>query len=194
MPEGGAGRPEGFVELARDLQKGASAFLGKYMVSDDRGALALFGRRYALLRPEILTAIQRDLEATIGRAAAGVMYRAGVASGRESIGIVPELAPHEGSGDAGWNMEVLNRLWAHLGVGQISLTSSDPARGVYEFRVDRSIIADAYGPSERPVCHLYAGWGAGILQSLTGREFRVEETECTAMGADRCVLIARRAD
>ena len=44
------------------------------------------------------------------------------------------------------------------------------------------------GPSQRPVCHLYAGIVAGYTSAISGEELRACEVECRAMGAERCVF------
>jgi hypothetical protein len=44
------------------------------------------------------------------------------------------------------------------------------------------------GPSDRPVCHLYAGIVAGYTSAISGEELRAREVACRAMGAPQCVF------
>ncbi len=44
------------------------------------------------------------------------------------------------------------------------------------------------GPSDVPVCHLYAGIVAGYAAAISGVELQAREVECAAMGAPRCVF------
>jgi len=48
------------------------------------------------------------------------------------------------------------------------------------------------GPSDRPVCHLYAGIVAGYTSAISGEELRAKEVECSAAGAPRCVFEVER--
>ncbi len=48
------------------------------------------------------------------------------------------------------------------------------------------------GPSEKPVCHLYAGIVAGYTSAITGEELRSREVACRAMGAPKCVFEIER--
>jgi bacteriochlorophyll 4-vinyl reductase len=62
----------------------------------------------------------------------------------------------------------------------------DLAEGKVGFTIKNSLIAEAYGQSDRPVCHFYAGYGAGIVSALVGRDLHCEELVCSAMGAEKC--------
>lgn len=44
------------------------------------------------------------------------------------------------------------------------------------------------GPSDHPVCHLYAGIVAGYACAISGENLHAREVECKAMGAPRCVF------
>jgi len=44
------------------------------------------------------------------------------------------------------------------------------------------------GPSDKPVCHLYAGIVAGYASAISGEELQAREVECSAAGARRCVF------
>ena len=43
-------------------------------------------------------------------------------------------------------------------------------------------------PSDKPVCHFYAGIVAGYAGTISGRPITVREADCRAMGADKCVF------
>jgi uncharacterized protein len=74
--------------------------------------------------------------------------------------------------------------WGHL---EFEVESS-PMR-VY---LSHSQEADWLGPSDRPVCHLYAGIVAGYTSAISGEELGAREVECSAMGAPRCVFEIER--
>ncbi len=50
------------------------------------------------------------------------------------------------------------------------------------------------GPSQGPVCHLYAGIVAGYASAISGEELHAREVECKAMGDPHCVFEIDRKD
>jgi uncharacterized protein len=83
-------------------------------------------------------------------------------------------------------MDVVSRLitdeggWGHL---DFDLASS-PMR----VSLSNSQEASWLGPSDKPVCSLYAGIVAGYTSAISGEELSAREVECAAMGAPRCVF------
>ena len=74
--------------------------------------------------------------------------------------------------------------WGHLDFE----VESSPMR-VY---LSHSQEAAWLGPSEKPVCHLYAGIVAGYTSAISGEELKAREVECSAAGAPRCVFEVER--
>jgi predicted hydrocarbon binding protein len=56
--------------------------------------------------------------------------------------------------------------------------------------VRRSAIAEAYGPSAAPVCHLIRGVLESLAAATFGRPSIVVETACVATGAEACRFVA----
>ena len=54
----------------------------------------------------------------------------------------------------------------------------------------RSPVAEAYGPSAGPVCHLIRGVLESLAAATFGRSCTVVETACAAMGAPVCRFVA----
>lgn len=83
-------------------------------------------------------------------------------------------------------MDMMSRLitdeggWGHLEFDfsaqpmQVTLYNSQEARWLR--------------PSDKPVCHFYAGIVAGYAGTISGRPITVREVDCRAMGADKCVF------
>src|SRR2546427_665298 len=63
---------------------------------------------------------------------------------------------------------------------------ADTRSGVLRLSRVPSVIARAYGPSKKPVCHFLTGWIAGLGRSLLERDVLCEESACAAQGRDRC--------
>jgi len=74
--------------------------------------------------------------------------------------------------------------WGHLEFE----VESQPLRVV----LTNSQEAAWLGPSQDPVCHLYAGIVAGYASAISGEELRAREVECKAAGATRCVFEIER--
>ena len=83
-------------------------------------------------------------------------------------------------------------------MGMVSrLITDEGGWGHLEFEVEgkpmRVILSNSQeaawlGPSEGPVCHLYAGIVAGYASAISGEELRAREVECRAAGAPACVF------
>jgi hypothetical protein len=88
-------------------------------------------------------------------------------------------------------MNMMSRLitdeggWGHLDFDfsalpfKVTLSNSQEARWL--------------GPSERPVCHFYAGIVAGYAMAISGEEFTSREVSCQAAGSPNCVFELTRA-
>jgi len=57
-----------------------------------------------------------------------------------------------------------------------------------EIYVEGSILVEAVGKSQKPVCRPMASFFKGFLTELLGRKFEVEEVSCTAQGHERCTF------
>ena len=142
---------------------------------DGAGALTIDGSRYLLIRPETLAALQKAIEATVGRQAADCFAAGGRAGGARAMASLP------GTGEE--RVRRLVEMGGAIGWGEFTLERFTSDSLVVTVR--RSPFAEAYGASATPVCHLTRG----VLQSLAtmtlGRPARMIETECAAAGADR---------
>lgn len=163
-------------------------------IDPEGGVLRLLGHRYSFMRPEVLVSIQKQLEQTVGASTKGFLYLAGERNAEPGLGLAGELL--EGFDAKRVTAEAFRRLadaLAIIGCGRFELVASDAASGAYAFTLRNSPIADAYGASKKPVCHLLAGFLGGVSRRLLGREFLCEETACRAQGADVCRFQLRAA-
>ncbi len=166
----------------------APDFLASNLRLDVRkGHVELMGHRIMLFRFEFLVAIQKQLETTIGASAKGVMYLAGERAAQEVMPAKADRLKQLPSAKEPLSaLQRLSDIWATIGVGRPGLTTFTPAEGRYSFKIDEGAYPAAYGPSSRPVCHLWAGWAAGVIKRLFGRDVLCEEVQCRAMGARFC--------
>ncbi len=147
---------------------------------DGLGRLTLGGARYLLIRPETLVGLQKAVEGALGARAAACIAAGGRAGGARATASLDGTARERVSrllrtgGEIGWGEFALERLTAtELAVS-----------------VRHSPVADAYGPSAVPVCHLIRGVLESLAGSIFGRSRMVVETACVAMGAPACRFVA----
>ena len=150
------------------------------------GILRLSDQPCLILRPEVIVSIQKQLEQTVGGSAKGILYLAGERSSDAGLKFLGALT---GGVSLPLTMDGAKRVIdasALTGWGRTEIIHFDPDRGRFTVARHNSPIAQAYGPSKKPVCHFLAGWIAGIGRLLVGKELLCEEISCAAQGHDRC--------
>ncbi len=60
--------------------------------------------------------------------------------------------------------------------------------GSMEIYIEGSILVEAVGKSDKPVCRPMASFFKGFLGELLGKDVEVKETECQAQGKERCIF------
>lgn len=175
-------------DLASLNPEQARDFLVRFLSPDPQGGvLRVFDHRFLLLRPEILVNVQKQLEQTVGQSTKGILYLAGEKSGREGLHTVESLL--EGVDVSSANPDTLKRMvdvMALLGWGRCEVTLLDVDARRFALTLVNSPIAEFYGPSKKPVCHLVAGWLAGVGMILLDEQLLCEEVACKAMGRSGC--------
>jgi len=179
---------------ARDMTDAiASEFLSSNLHVDvKRGHIELMGHPVMLFRFEFLAAIQKQLEETIGASAKGILYLAGQRAAEEVLPAMAdrlkELPPGRDSSVA---LRRMSDTWATIGVGRAMITQFEPEVGRFTFRIENGTLPAAYGPADKPVCHLWAGWAAGVAKQLFGGEAQCEEIRCLAVGDPACEFVIK---
>lgn len=161
---------------------------GNVEAHPEGGSFRIFGERLLIMRPHALVDLQKHLEQTVGLSAKGFLYLAGEKSAREGHALFERLSPAnpEGATDEFAALAKSVAPMAFLGWGRFAVAPADPASHRYLVTLENSPIAEAYGPSKKPVCHLLAGWVAGTAELVLGRSFLCDEIACKAMGIPRC--------
>lgn len=154
----------------------------------DAGSFHLFGERLLVLRPDALVDLQKHLEQTVGLSAKGFLYLAGEKSAREGHALFDRMssADPEASQEESAVLARAIAPMALLGWGRFDVAPTDPAVHRYLVILEDSPIAEAYGASKKPVCHLLAGWVAGTAELVLGRGFLCDEVACRSMDRPRC--------
>jgi len=156
------------------------------------GTFRLFAQRLLILRPEALIDLQKQLEETVGLSSKGFLYLAGEKSAREGHAVFDRLAPSQPApADEPTLLARSIEPLAFLGWGRFGVSPVDADAHRYLVTLENSPLAEAYGESKRPVCHLLAGWVAGTAEHVLGKSFLCEETACRSQGKPHCEFVLR---
>jgi predicted hydrocarbon binding protein len=148
--------------------------------ADGRGGLTLGGARYLLIRPETLVGLQKAVEAALGEHAAACVAAGGRAGGARAT------ASLDGTADA--RVGRLLGIGSEIGWGEFTLERLTATKLAVTVR--HSLVAESYGPSAAPVCHLIRGVLESLAAATFGRPSTVVETACVATGAPVCRFVA----
>lgn len=167
------------MEQAREL-------LAKATQPDVRGgALRVTDERYLFMRPHVIVNIQKQLEGIVGASTKGFLYLAGERCSEEGMRVAEALTGEFGE-DRDLNVKRFTDVVALLGWGRVVVRTNTGGAQSIRVVIENSPIAEAYGPSKKPVCHFLAGWSAGVAKRIFDREYFVEERSCSAQGEPRC--------
>ena len=136
---------------------------------------------YILIRPETLVALQKAVEAALGARAAECLVAGGLAGGAKAIAAL-DLPKDE-------RVRRLLEAGRDIGWGDFTLERLTPTELVVT--VGDSPFARVYGRARAPVCHLTRGVLQMLASTVLDGPVAVEETACTAAGAERCRFEAR---
>lgn len=148
--------------------------------ADGRGGLMLRGARYLLIRPETLVGIQKAMEQALGEGAAACIAAGGRAGGTRAAASL--------DGSAEERVQRLLRIGGEIGWGEFALERLTATELVVTVR--QSPVAEAYGRSAVPVCHLIRGVLESFASVTFGRPATAVETSCAATGAPVCRFVA----
>ncbi|MBI3097247.1 MAG: hypothetical protein HYY93_03225 [Planctomycetes bacterium] len=145
------------------------------------GRVSIRGIRYLLIQPATLIGFQKAAEASGGQVAVW-LEAGGRAGGRNSSAKMRTVSTLEGREFAQAYLD----MGRDIGWGLFRVTRFDAAS--FEVEVAGSPFAEAYGPSDRPVCHFTRGVIAGLGDTLFGAA-ECREEECAAAGAAECRFV-----
>jgi predicted hydrocarbon binding protein len=148
--------------------------------ADGRGGLTLGGSRYLLIRPETLVGLQKAMEGPLGARAAACIAAGGRAGGARATAAL--------DGTAEERVGRLLRMGGEIGWGEFALERLTATELAVSVR--HSPVAESYGPSAAPVCHLVRGVLESLAAATFGRPSTVVETACVATGAPACRFVA----
>jgi len=168
----------------------------------ERGQIRLDDYRMVMLSAAALGCLRRELIETVGwDRARGLMKRfghaAGLADGRALLQRFPASGQNRqmALGPALHALEGIARI-----VRDVRKSEIDLARGKYHVEAywENSYEAEQHlellGAGEEPVCWTLLGYAMGHSTAAAGRETVAVETECRAMGHERCRFVIGLAE
>ncbi len=147
-----------------------------------KGGLFFQGVRYLLIRPEVLVTFQKGIEKELAGKAERILFNSGFQGGMLSSKKFKEdfqLSDEE-------TIRFMMEMGAQIGWGRFELAGFDPVNLRLSLKVYSSPFAEAYGKSEKSICHFIRGVMAGLAFTIFGKEIYAEETNCLAKGDPLC--------
>jgi hypothetical protein len=191
---------------------GNTAFEMHY-VDLERGRIGIGGVEEILFGSKVIEQLHKVLEKRLSEEETGeALYEVGynlcrwevstaLDSGQWAPGVLVPLIRNSTIVDDMRSDPLLARFFVKV-MGMVSrLITDEGGWGHLDFEVEskplRVILAGSQeaawlGPTDRPVCHLYAGIVAGYASAISGEELFAREVECRAMGAPACVFEIER--
>jgi len=163
----------------------------------DAGQIWLKNYRMVLMSACALGAVRRELIETLGfEGARGVMKRFGHASGLADGIALEELFPdasreeHHKLGPALHGLEGVARVVIIPEKTRIAPEQGElHVEAYWENSYESEQHLELFGQSQEPVCWTLAGYATGHSSSAAGDRTVVVETECRAMGHERCRFV-----
>jgi predicted hydrocarbon binding protein len=82
--------------------------------------------------------------------------------------------------------DALQSMWAEIGIGR--LVAKDVSSGGVAAEVTDTVESEAIGVVGEPSCHFTAGYIAGVVSELAGKEHISVEEQCVCEGHTKCVF------
>ena len=141
--------------------------------------------RYLLIRPETIAGFQKAIAQACGQAAADKLFEGGFNGGSLSAKKYRELH-HFNDKEI---LEFMLTMGNQIGWGNFCLEHYDSQNKRLRVSVAHSPFAESYGSSPTGVCHLIRGVLAGMAFDIFNTDCAATETECLAMGDQRCLFV-----
>jgi son of sevenless-like protein len=188
--------PEPFQPLFIQAENNLEGFFSELQREPDKGQLSIGGERYILTRAATFSVQLRQLlEKEYGRIAADKLtYALGRAAGiNDAEFFIRKLGLERGpSALSAGPVHFAMVGWAFVDIFPESAPTPDE-NYFLEYEHPYSFEADSYIQrgvrSERPVCHMNAGYSSGWCQVSFGVELEAREITCRACGHDRCLFV-----
>lgn len=178
------------LEFVEEVRAGRPVTRG--LVADEHNypLTILGGRSKAMILPrKLFSGMLAGLKEKLGASGWALAFNQGLIFGAELARSLRLLAP----GPTRDLLRALTRIYTALGWGKVIDANFNLFTGEGFLVVADNFEAEAYAPSEEPVCHFTRGAITGALLEIVGKRFEVTETLCVAKGDEYCYFSIRLA-
>jgi len=148
----------------------------------EKGGLFYKEVRYLLIRPEVLITFQKEVEKELGDKAGHILFLSGFQGGSLSSKKYREVF-HLSDEEI---LRFMIEMGPQIGWGRFDLERFDPKNKSLSVKVYHSPFAEAYGVSQKPVCHFIRGVLSGMVSVIFEKECEITEIQCVAKGNPFC--------
>ncbi|MEM2281762.1 MAG: V4R domain-containing protein [Candidatus Bathyarchaeia archaeon] len=157
---------------------------GKGVLFDDFFfPLIAAGERAVVFRRSVYEALFNGVREKFGTAGEAMLYYQGFSVGAEAYTYYVEVAKSSKFEDL---VAVAKAINMTLGWGIIDDVSMNPEEGYAKLRIYQNFECELRKGEGRPQSQFYRGAIAGVFARFFGRDVKVEETRCIAMGDPYC--------
>lgn len=157
----------------------------------------LFGQRIMIMFTETFEELVRGIEEVIGSEVEGVLYDAGINSGKSSIQILLRAWKERGKDF----LKKWGEFYSSSGVGWFKIERMDINlnSGTGFIRIKQSLSSTAYhfkdnnvgndpksGRILNPMCHFLTGFFVGTFENLSGKKLECKEIKCIGKKDSYC--------
>ncbi len=167
--------------------------------STQDGRIWLSGQRMLLVHAAALTAMRREMMASMGpEHTRRLLLRAGYASGERDALLARQVRPEASLFDAFAVGPQLHMLEGAVQVTPLMFELDEVAKHFQcRFRWDHSWEAEVhlrdFGPQDAPVCWMLLGYASGYTSAFFGQPALFKEVQCTGCGEEHCLIEGRFA-
>jgi predicted hydrocarbon binding protein len=153
----------------------------------DEGRITFNDVRYVVIRPDTVVDFQKAAEAELGERVAEMMVAGGYTGGSRSSSRYKEVFNYSDEEIVAF----MCKMGSEIGWGKFEVERLDREGKELIVTVRDSAFAEAYGSSDRSVCHMIRGVMAGMAAGIFGTEVVSEESLCRAKGDELCRFVLK---
>ena len=142
--------------------------------------------RVIIMFVETFIELARRIQEVIGPEAKGVLYDAGIYSGKRSVNVL--LNAWSETGDS--FIKKWSDFYSSSGVGwfKVKDIDIDLKNGTGYIRIIQSFAVEDVrkGETRTPMCHFLMGFFVGVFEVISGKKLECEEVKCISKNAPYC--------
>lgn len=161
--------------------------LSRVKVDSRQGSLSYLGTEWVLLRVEALQGMFDETVKAFGSGALTIWYLAGKGAGKAMAELMADL---EKEASPRQMVERVCRELSQLGWGRFEVSELDLEKGRFVIRVYNNPFGRGKETARETACIYIKGYLEGVLEAVTGRPVKLNETLCITEGADYCEFVS----